>query len=106
MLSEMLEDSSGSFVMEGEIILGVNAHVVHVNLKPLLCDHVHANMIHECLEHRGCVGEPKEHDRGFKQPQWGDECHFPLVFFPKPNVVIPPLDVELGKERRVLHIVN
>ena len=43
---------------------------------------------------------------GFEQPKGGDECRFPLIFFPKLNVVIPPSDVELGEERRVLHIIN
>ena len=66
MFPKMLEDSSGSFVMEGKIILGVDAHVIHVDLKPVFCDHIHTYVVHECLEHGGCVGEPKEHDGWFE----------------------------------------
>ena len=106
MLPEMLEDPPGSFMMEGKIILGVNAHVIHVNFEPFLHDHVCTYVIHECLEHRGGIGESEEHDCGFKQSQQGDECCLPLVLFPKSNVIIPPSDVELGEERRVLHIVD
>ena len=84
----------------------MNTHVIHVDLKPFFHDHVSANVIHERLEHRGCIGEPEEHDCGFEQSKGGDECCFPLVFFPKSNVVISPSDVELGEECRVLHVIN
>ena len=61
MFLKVLEDFSGSFVMEGEIILGVDAHVVHIDLKPFLSNHVCVYMVHEHLECRGCIGESKEH---------------------------------------------
>ena len=66
MFPKTLEDSSGSFVVEGEIILGVDVHVVHVDLKPFLSDHICAYVVHKCLEHGGCVGESKEHDSWFE----------------------------------------
>ena len=65
MFLKTLEDSPGSFVVEGEIVLSVNAHVIHVDLKPFLHDHIHAYVIHEHLECRGGIGESKEHDCQF-----------------------------------------
>ena len=40
MLSKVLENSSGLFVVEGEIVFGVDSHIIHVDLKPLLRNHV------------------------------------------------------------------
>ena len=82
MFSESLEDSASSFVMEGEIILGVNAHVIHVDFEPFFCDHVRTDMIHKRLKGGRCVGESEEHDCWFIESKGGDERRFPLVFFP------------------------
>ena len=53
-------------MMEREIIFSVDFHIIHVDFKPFFCDHVSANMIHECLESGGCVAEAEEHDGWFK----------------------------------------
>ena len=53
MLSELLEHTSVAFMMEGYVILGVDSHVVHVDLKPPLRKHVHEDMVHESLESVG-----------------------------------------------------
>ena len=66
MLPQALENSLGSFVVEGEIVFGVDSHIVHVDLKPLLSNHVCADMVHERLEGGGCIAKPEEHDGWFK----------------------------------------
>ena len=66
MLLKVLENSLGSFVVEGEVVFGVDSHIIHVDLKPLLCDHVWANVVHERLESGGCIAEAKEHDGWFE----------------------------------------
>ena len=53
MLSESLEHTSGVLMMEGYVILGVDSHVVHVDLKPPLWKHVCKDMVHESLESGG-----------------------------------------------------
>ena len=68
MFPELLKNPSGSFMVEGKIILGVNAHVVHVDFKPFFRDHVCTDMVHERLEGGGCVGETEEHDCWFIEP--------------------------------------
>ena len=106
MLPQALKNSLGLFVMEGEVIFGVDPHIVHVDLKPLLCNHVQANMVHECLEGGGCIAKAKEHDSWFEQPQRSYESGFPLIFFSKVDVVVSPMYVELGEDSGVFHIVN
>ena len=93
-------------MVKGEVILGVNSHVIHVDLKPFFRDHVHADMVHERLEGGGCVGETEEHDCWLIQPKGSDEGCFPLVLFSQSDIVVSPSYVELGKESRVFHIVD
>ena len=106
MFSKMLENSSSSFVVEGEVVLGMNTHIVHIDLKPFLGNHVCANVVHKCLEGGGHIGEAEEHDCWFVKPKGGDEGCFPLVLFSQLDVVISPLYIELGEEGGVLHVVN
>ena len=63
-------------------------------------------MIHECLKSRRGITEPKEHYSGFKEAEMRDEHHFPLVFLSDVNVVIAPLNIKLGEQGRVLHIID
>ena len=84
-------------MMEGYIIRGVNSHVVHVDLKPLLWEHICEDIVHESLEGGGSIAESKEHDGGFKESHGGDESSFPLIFLLDMNVVISPTNVEFGE---------
>ena len=106
MFSESLEHTSSAFMMEGYIILGVDSHVVHVDLKPPLRKHVHKDMVHESLESGGSVAEPKEHDGGFEESHGGNEGGFPLVFLSDVNVVISPTNVKLGEQGGFFHVVD
>ena len=80
MFSKLLENLLGSFVVEGEVVLSVDAHIVHIDLEPLFCDHISTNVVHEHLKGGGCVGETEEHDRRLKESQGGDKGRLPLVF--------------------------
>ena len=106
MLSESLEHTSGVLMMEGYVILGVDPHVVHVDLKPLLQKHIRKDMVHESLEGGGSVAEPKEHDGGFKESHGGNESGFPLIFLSDVNVVISPMNVEFGEQGGFFHVVD
>ena len=106
MFSESLEHSSGVFVMEGYIVLGVDSHIIHIDLKPLLWDHISKDMIHESLEGGGSVAESKEHDGGFEESHGGNESSFPLIFLLNANVVIFPTNVEFGEQGGLLHVIN
>ena len=67
MFSESLEHTSGALMVESYIILGVDSHVIHVDLKPLLWKHICKDVVHESLEGGGSIAEPKEHDSGFEE---------------------------------------
>ena len=79
MLPELLEHMLGTFMVEGCIILGVDSHIIHVDFKPLLWEHICKDVIHECLEHGGSVAKSEEHDSGFKESHGGNESGFPLI---------------------------
>ena len=106
MLSELSEHTSGAFMMESYIILGVDSRVVHVDLKPFLWKHICEDVVHESLEGGGSVAEPKEHDGGFKESHGGDESGLPLIFLSDANVVIPPTNVKFGEQGGLLHVID
>ena len=106
MLSKSLEHPSGVLMMEGYVILGVDSHVIHVDLKPLLWKHICEDMVHESLEGGGSIAESKEHNGGFKESHGGDESSFPLIFLLDANVVISPTNVEFGEQGGFLHVVD
>ena len=84
----------------------MNAQVIHVDFQPALSDHICEDVVHKGLESGWSITEPKEHDGWFKESKRGDERSLPLVFFLNANVVESPSDVELGKDRRVLYIID
>ena len=106
MFTKAEQDSSGTFVMEREISLGVDAQIVHVDFQPSFSDHIGEDVINKWLESGWSIAEPKEHDSGLKESKRGDEHSFPLVFFVNANVVEFPLDIELGKNCGVFHVIN
>ena len=97
MFSKLLKYMSSSFMMEGYVVFSVDAKVVHVDFQPFLFQHVSKDVIHECLKCGGGIAEPEEHDSGFKKSHGGNESGFPLILLPDANVVISPMNVELGK---------
>ena len=106
MFSESLEHTSGALMVESYIILGVDSHVIHVDLKPLLWKHICEDVVHAGLEGGGSIAEPKEHESGFKESHGGDESGLPLIFFSDANVVISPMNVEFGEQGGFFHVIN
>ena len=106
MFSELLEHTSGVLMVENYIVLGVDSHVIHVDLKPFLQKYICKDVVHESLEGGVCVAEPKEHDSGFKESHGGDESGLPLIFFLDVNGVISPMNVEFGEQGGFFHIVD
>ena len=106
MFSESLEYMSSAFMMEGYIILDVDSHIVHVDFKPLLWEHICEDMVHESLEGGGSVTESKEHDGGFKESHGGNEGSFPLILLLDVNVVISPTNVKFGEQGGLLHVID
>ena len=63
-------------------------------------------MIHECLECRRGIIKTKEYDCRFIEIKRGNKSCPPLVRFLNLNVVVPPMNIELGEIDRVLYVVN
>ena len=86
-----------ALVVQFKVILGMYPQVIHIDLEPLLGDHISEDVIHERLKSRRSITEAKEHYGGFKEAKRSDECRFPLVFFLNANVVIAPLNIKLSE---------
>ena len=84
-------------MVKGNVILGVDSKIIHVDFEPFLTYHISKDMVHKCLKGGWSIGKSEKHDCQFKKAFWSDECSFPLVFFLNPDVVMAPLDVEFGK---------
>ena len=47
MFAKAKQDSSGMFVMESEISLGVDVQVIHIDFQPAFGDHIGEDVIHK-----------------------------------------------------------
>ena len=86
--------------------MSVDAKVIHIDLKPLLCDHIGENVVHECLKRGWGIAKSEEHYGGFKKSKGDDERSLPLISFPNSDVVVPPADVKLGVQGGIFHVIN
>ena len=101
----MLEDAFGAFMM-GIFVRGEDKEVIHINDKPSFCDHIPEGVVHESLERCWGVGKSEEHYSWFKKSLVHDEGSFPLVAICDVNIVIPPVDIELGEQFGILELVD
>ena len=93
-------------MVEGKVIFGVDADVVHINFQPFFHYHIGKDVVHKGLECRQCVAKPEEHHCWFKKSQGGNKGGFSLVFFTNVDVVIAPSDVKFHEEGGILHVVD
>ena len=84
---------------------GIDKEIIHVDNEPSFGNHVPEGVIHKTLECGRGVGESKEHHCGFEEPSVGDEGGLPLVSVLDPYVIVPPSDVELGKDLSISQFV-
>ena len=80
--------------------------VVHIDNEPSFSDHITERVVHELLECRRGVGKSKEHYHWFEEAFVCDEGGFPLVAVFDADIVISPMDVELGEQFGVLEFVD
>ena len=93
-------------MVEGKVIFGVDADVVHINCQPFFRYHISEDVVHKGLECRWCIAKSKEHYCRFKKSQGGDKGGFPLVFFMNVDVVISPPDVKFCEEGGILYVID
>ena len=85
-------------MVEGKVIFGVDADIVHINLQPFFHYHIGEDVVHKGLECRWCIAKPEEHHCWFKKSQGDDKGSFPLVFFMNVDVVIAHLMLNFVKK--------
>ena len=90
----------------GGRIGGVNEKVIHVDDKPSFRNHIAKRVIHETLEGGRGIGETKEHHHRFEEPFMGDEGSFPLMSIFDSDIIVSPLDVELGEDFHPLKVID
>ena len=103
--SHPLEDMAGLLSM-GFWVEGGNEEVVHVDNKLSLNDHVSEGVVHKLLEYGGGVAETEEHDSGFEKSLVDDEGSLPLVAVLDLNIVVLPVNIELGKVVNIFQLVH
>ena len=107
MFPEVRKDSMSSLVVQFQVFFSMDTQIIHIDLEPLVRDHVNEDVVHKCLKSQwGIAKTKKKHDSRFKEAKGGDECGLPLIFLLHADVVVSPLDIKLGEESGVLHIVN
>ena len=74
--------------------------VVHINRDVTLVDEFAEEVIHHGLEGGGGICEAKEHDHWFEEATIRLKRSLPLIAIAHADVVIPPTDIQLRKERR------
>ncbi len=82
--------------MFGEV-LGEDQDVVKVDHDLSFGNKIAEDVVHHLLEHCGQIGESKEHNGGFEEAPIGMEGHLLFVSFPDSDVVVSPMNVELGE---------
>jgi hypothetical protein len=97
MLCQFIQDMGNVEAVKDIIICGSNDNIIHVNLDPSFLDFVLEYFIHHCLEGGWRVMQAKEHYCRLKQSFTSFECSFPLVTFFESDVVISPMNIELGE---------
>ena len=100
-----LEDTTDSLFV-GLRVGGGDEEVIHVDDKPSFSDHVPEGVVHESLEHGGGVAKAEKHDSGFKESLVGNEGGLPLVTIFDLDIVVSPMDIELGEMVNIFELVH
>jgi hypothetical protein len=74
-----------------------NKNVIHIDNDVSGSDFFPEDGVHHCLKGGKGISEAKEHDQRLKKSSVGFECGFPFVTFFHSDIVVSPLDIELGK---------
>ena len=76
----------------------INQYIVKVDGYLTGCHQIHEDGVHEHLESRGRISQPKQHYLRFEQAMVSGKHPFPFIPLLDPYVVIAPLDIKFGKE--------
>jgi hypothetical protein len=74
-----------------------NKNVVHIDDNISRSNLFPEDGVHHCLEGGRGISEAKEHNQWFKKSSVSFEHGLPFIAFFHPDIVVSPLNVELGK---------
>ena len=80
--------------------------VIQVDTDYTLGDEILENDIHHGLEGGRAVSETEEHHQRFKESSVGAECGLPFITFLDVDIVVPPVDIELGEVACTLETID
>ena len=86
--------------MQCGVVRGVDENIIHVNGDVAFVDELTEEVVHHGLEGGGGICEAKEHDHWLKEAAIRFERGLPLVAIAHTDIVVPPTDIQLRKERR------
>src|SRR6266702_497537 len=92
--------------MMGNMIGGCNQDIVHVDYYFSCRGKVPEYGVHHGLEGAWGVGQTKEHDAGFVEPEVCLECSLLLVSFLYSHVVVTPTNIEFRKQFGITKSIN
>ena len=84
----------------------MDAQVIHVDFEPLFSCHIGEDVVHKCLKSQWDITETKEYDSGLEAAEGSDECGLPLIFLLNVDVIVSPLDIELGEKGGIFHVID
>jgi len=85
--------------------IGSDQEVIHIDMEPTFIELFPENLVHHYLEHGWWVTKTEEYDKGFEASTIRDESGLPFIALFDPDIVIPPVYVQLGEYFRVLDLV-
>jgi len=93
-------------LMESQVIVSGDEHVIHIYNEPALADFFFKNCVHHHLECGWGICQSEEHHCRFEEAFVGNKGCFPFISPSNANIVIPPSYIELSKERSSLGLVD
>jgi hypothetical protein len=104
--SQLVEYAIDARLVEVNVVMCCNEHVIHVDHQPSQKDFFGKDCIHHHLESCWGVGQPKKHYRWFEKALVHHEGHFPFISCFDTDVVVPPSNIELGEQGVVSYLVD
>jgi hypothetical protein len=96
-LSELFQNQSCNALMHFDA-LREDEDVIKVYTNHAFHDEVLENVVHHHLEGGGRISESEKHHQGLIEAAISMKHCLPLVTILHPNILVPPLHIELGEE--------
>ena len=70
MFPEVRKDSMSSLVVQFQVVFSMDTQIIHIDLEPLVRDHVNEDVVHKCLKSQWGIAKTKKNMTvGSKRPK-------------------------------------